>query len=206
MKFEPNYVILDFETGGLSETKNPIVEMCLMAIDIDLNDIKTYETIVAPYGEYVIMPQALQANGMTIEQIKAGKDSKIVIQEVIDFLKSLKVGREKPILCGHNIDHFDLPFLEEFFSFHKKTNLSDLVNDKFTIDTLWWGRNCWKESVNYQLGTCCENAGITLVDAHRASSDTAANKELVRFFLKNLRGQGQGSLKKEDRFRPTFQF
>lgn len=206
MEFRANYVVLDFETGGLLAAKNPIVEVALMAMDIDLNDIKTYETLVAPYGEYVIQSQALQANGLTMDQIKAGKDSKIVIQEVIDFFKSLKSGREKPILCGHNIDHFDLPFLEEFFSFHKKTNLSDLVNDKFTIDTLWWSRNCWRESVNYQLGTACENAGITLIDAHRASTDTSANKELVKFFLKNLRGQGQGGIKQEERFRVQFQF
>ena len=205
MEFKANFCVLDCETGGFSAEKNAIVEVCFMAFDTDLNDIKEYTSLIAPYGEYTITSQALQANGLTLEQIKAGKDSKVVVQELEVFLKSLKIGREKPILCGHNIDHFDLPFLDEFFGFHKK-RISELVNDKFTIDTLWWGRVCWKESVNYQLGSCCENAGITLVDAHRAGSDTGANKELVKFFLKNLRDQGQGGVKQEERFRTQFQF
>lgn len=205
MEYNANFVCLDLETGGLSASKHAVVEVSFQAFDRDLNDIKEYTSIVAPYGEYEITSQALQANGLTMEQIKSGKDSIIVVQELELFLKSLKVGREKPILCGHNIDKFDLEFLDEFFSFHKKS-ISDLVNNTFTIDSLWWSRITWKESINYQLGSCCENAGISLIDAHRAGSDTKANKELVKSFIKSLRGQGQINEVKEQRFRATFQF
>jgi DNA polymerase III alpha subunit (gram-positive type) len=205
MEFKANFVVLDCETGGLSAEKNPIVEISLHSFDIDLNDIKEYSSIIAPYGTYVIQPQALQANGLTMEQINGGKDSKIVLEEMISYFKSLKSGKEKPILIGHNLDAFDLNFLDEFFRFHKK-DISEYVNSKFTVDTLWWSRLCWKESVNYQLGSCCENAGVTLVNAHRADTDTNATKQLVKHFIKNLRGQGSTSLKPESRFRATFQF
>lgn len=205
MTFENTFVTFDLETGGLKSGENAVVEVCFLAIDCQLNEIKEYTTLVAPYGEYTIQPQALTANGLTLEQIRGGKDSMTVVQEIESFLKSLKVGREKPILCGHNIDWFDIPFLDEFFKFHKK-ELSTLVNDKFTIDTMWWSRIMWNESVNYKLATCCENANITLANAHRASTDAKANQELVKFFLKNLRGQGVGSLVKEKRFREEFQF
>ena len=206
MEFKANFVIVDCETGGLKSTDNPIVEICVIAINNNLEDIGLYSSIIAPYGNYQITQGALNANGMTLEQIKSGKPSDQVIAELIDFLRPLKMGREKPILCGHNIDHFDIPFIDEFFTFHKK-KVSDYFNDKFTIDTLWWSRVAWQESTNYQLATACFNAGIELVNAHRAETDTNANKDLVKYFLKNLRGEGMSKDKvQEERFRSTFQF
>ena len=206
MEFKANFVIVDCETGGLKSTDNPIVEICVIAINNNLEDIGLYSSIIAPYGNYQITQGALNANGMTLEQIKSGKPSDQVIAELIDFLRPLKMGREKPILCGHNIDHFDIPFIDEFFTFHKK-KVSDYFNDKFTIDTLWWSRVAWQESTNYQLATACSNAGIELVNAHRAETDTNANKDLVKYFLKNLRGEGMSKDKvQEERFRSTFQF
>lgn len=39
---------------------------------------------------------------------------------------------------------------------------------KYYIDTMHWAHISSLEQENYQLGTCCQLAGIDLVDAHRA--------------------------------------
>ena len=204
-----NWIVLDTETGGLSSDKNLIVEIACCAIDTNLTDIGEYTSLIKPYDNTKsIMSQALQANGLTLEDINSGKDSKIVISELIDFFKKNKRGNKKPIIVGHNID-FDISFLVEFFSFHKK-DITDFVEEK-TEDTMWWSRYRWQESVNYKLGTCVSNAGLELVNAHRALTDTRATKELFKTFIRNLRGEGVSGnnvpdLAKNKRYREKFQF
>lgn len=206
MNYNTNFVVFDLETGGLSATKHAIVEVCFQSFDSDLKDGEEFTSLVKPYGEYEITPQALQANGLSLDQIMGGQDAKDVVLQIESYFKSKKIGREKPILCGHNIIRFDIPFLIELFKFYKKDFL-ELINKDFTLDTMWWGRILWRESLDYKLGTCCENAGITLMNAHRANSDTTANKELVKFFLKNLRGDGiKQQTTETKRFREVFQF
>ncbi len=206
MKFEANFVVFDLETGGLNEDKNPVLEVAMFVLTNDLENGDSYDTLVKPYGDLEIQPQALVANNIDLDVVeKNGKEIGVVVNEMSKFLKDQRVGREKPILVGHNIDHFDIPFLNAMFNFVGK-DLSKLVNDKFTIDTMWWSRIRWQESVNYKLGTCVQNAGIELVNAHRAVADTVATRDLAKQFLMGLRSGGDPEGNKEKRFRTTFQF
>ena len=50
-----------------------------------------------------------------------------------EYLSSLKIGREKPILSGHNLK-FDIGFLVEFFDFHKKEFLMNQNKTKKKIE------------------------------------------------------------------------
>lgn len=206
MKFEANFVVFDLETGGLSEEKHPVIEVAMFVLTNDLENGGSYDTLIKPYGDLEIQPQALAANNIDLDIVeKEGKDVKVVVDELYKFLGKQRVGREKPILVGHNIDNFDIPFLNALFNFGGK-DLAKVVNEKFTIDTLWWSRLRWQESLNYKLGTCVQNAGIELVNAHRAVSDTVATRELFKQFLMGLRSGGDPSQIEEKRFRTTFQF
>jgi DNA polymerase III alpha subunit (gram-positive type) len=64
--------------------------------------------------------------------------------------------------------------------------------------------------LNHKLGTACETAGVPLIDAHRAMNDVEANTELVRFFLRLLRGDGRSGeavmATVKERARATFKF
>lgn len=198
------YMTYDLETTGLSATKNAICEIAISPMDKELNDLTEYSSgIIKPYDDRIIDDRALEHNGITREQLANGRESSEVFKELTSYLKSFKKTASKIVLCGHNIQTFDNPHLEDFFQFHKK-DLWKYASNKIFFDTMWWGRMGWLESTNYKLGTCCDNAGIELVDAHRAINDTRANKELVKYFLKNLRGEGQ-VVKEEKRFRENFQ-
>lgn len=207
MEHPVNYVVFDLETGGLKPTENPIVEIACCAFNHKLEDLKEYDTLIKTYDDsLVVTPGALKANGLTMTEIETGKDSLTVVNELIDFFSSLKVKSQKPVLGGHNIKKFDIPFLEKFFQFHKK-KLWDYVDTEL-FDTLILAHHAWSEhNPNYQLGSCCATIGVQLINAHRALPDTRANAHLLKYFLGNLKGQSQGQIQSvgKRKFRESFQ-
>lgn len=183
-----------------------IAEIAATPFSSSLVDLKEYESgIIKPYDleNRSITEGALMANGITMNQLNNGIDSQKIADEFAKYLVTFKIGKNKPILCGHNILSFDIPFLSDFFKIHNH-KLEDYVDLDFSIDTMWWCRVKWEEQVNYQLGTCCEKIGVELTDAHRAIRDTRANKNLVKDLIRSLRSDK----KSEDKeyVRPRFQF
>lgn len=203
-----NIVVFDIETTGLLSDKNAIIEIACCPFDNNLNDLKEYDSgIMKIYDNREVQKAALDANGITMEQIENGRDAFLVINELINYFKSLKKGKNKPILAGQNSDKFDIPFLVNFFEVFNK-DLTDYVNVDFTFDTMWLGRVKYTESINYKLITLCEKEGIQLINAHRAVNDTRATKDLLKTYIRCLRQQGVTQINKEIevRFRETFQF
>jgi len=212
-----NIVIFDIETGGFLTKghENGVCEIAMIGINADtLEEIGRYEAIIAPYKTYseeitTYTDGALQVNGLTRSQIEGGEQAKNVIKEMVAFAKSMKIGGRngKPILAGHNIDSFDIPYLNQFFELHKKEFQSEY--SPFTLDTMWWTRMKWAKDgsiANHKLGTACESANIPLVDAHRAMADVESNTELVRHFITSMRGDGSATVKKKEKTRVKFQF
>ena len=121
-----------------------------------------------------------------------------------------KIGNAKPIICGHNIGNlprrfakgmetkpngFDNPFMEKFY----KQNGADwffILND-LILDTLQMARLKWTELTAFNLGTCANALGLTLISAHRALPDTIANAKVVIRILRALRSDGTGESKYE---------
>jgi DNA polymerase-3 subunit alpha (Gram-positive type) len=199
-------IVLDTETGGLSPKTAALAEIALCPFDMQtLEDLQEYSTLIKPYNENLeYNPKALEANGLTMDQINSGNEAKEVVKNLKTYLKSFKRGRNKPILAAHNAK-FDIGFIEAFFS-EFNVKIWDYFEKSCTLDTMWLGRLTWKESVNFKLGTCCQNAGIDLVNAHRALNDTRATKNLVKFFINNLRTTGGDSIETTEKFREQFEF
>ncbi|MCL2312675.1 MAG: 3'-5' exonuclease, partial [Firmicutes bacterium] len=178
------------------------IGICIM--DWNLNDVENYCKVIKPYNEKLKYDEpALKVNKLTMAEIRKGEDASVVVDEIIDLAKKYKVGRIKPVLCGHNIVNFDFLFLEAFFKFHKKDMWEYF--EKCCIDTLWWAGFRHKELDNFKLGTVLGKENIYLSDAHTALGDTESTKELAKCFLRALRGEGQG-ISKQKKFRETFQF
>jgi DNA polymerase III alpha subunit (gram-positive type) len=205
MNFQNFYITLDTETGGLKASDNPVLEIAICVMNHNLEDVFEYNKLIVPYGNYSIQEQAFKANGLNVKLLEdKGEDVSVVCNEMIEILTKYKKGRNKPVICGHNIKKFDFLFLQEMFRFCKKDFLS-YINEDFYIDTMWWSRARWLESTNYKLHTCCDNAGIELVDAHRALPDTKANKDLVKYLITNLRSE-KNTEENVSRYRDGFEF
>ena len=200
-----SFCTLDIETTGLDHEKHAILEIACCSFDSNLKDTEEFESgVMRIYDNREITQGALIANGITRDQIANGLDSKEVVEKLCQYFDRQKDGRNKPVLLGHNIDNFDIPFLLNFFEFHKK-DLLKYVNTDFTIDSMWWSRVRWTEQTNFKLGTCCESAKVELINAHRAINDTRANKELVKYFIRNLRSDLSLD-QQQSSYRKTFEF
>lgn len=209
MAWKNNFVVFDLETGGLL-SKNwvpPITEIAICVVSNDLEDIGEYSSLIKVYkdtSEY--KKEALQASNITLDMCNTqGKDKEEILTSIINILKKNKVGTSKPILVGHNIDAFDIPILDNFFT-ENGQDLSKYVETKFTIDTLWWSRMKYPELSNYKLGTVLESANVDLVNAHRAINDTKSNKVLFVQMMKSLRNQALSSTLDVEKFRKSFRF
>ena len=218
------YIVLDFETGGLDGSKNPITEIGMLCIDgKDLMEIGRFDSYIKPYIGYEYDKKALEFTGTTLEKLdREGRDLKEVMIEVANLMKewhnkTSNTHTKKPILVGHNIQ-FDISFLQQCFK-EAKLDISKYLDGKMDfhgkyyphfIDTMTLSKLTFGGDDNFtsfKLGNCIQGAGQTLVDAHKAINDVVATKELLIYFVNKLRsdsvsvGEGSGKI----RFREKFQ-
>jgi DNA polymerase III alpha subunit (gram-positive type) len=117
---DANFIILDCETGGLRCKENPITEVALIVVDpISFATIHSYQTFVKPYNDLKITVDALKASRVTMSQINAGVEHKVLLTNLIKIFAKYKQptkATSKPILIGHNFG-FDIDFLEYLFDF-----------------------------------------------------------------------------------------
>lgn len=208
-----NYIVYDIETGGFGVDKVAITEVALIALNGEtLEEIERYETLIQPYGDLGYGKEAEAITGITMDMLMAdGKPAKQVVKEVNDFIVRQGTGRiTKPILCGHNIRDFDNPFMIKLFGLYRKDFLK--IVSPAVLDTMWMSRMktsaLTDEFGKHNHTDACARAGVELFDAHRAMPDTAANAELVKSYLKALRGAGEAVVvkKEEHEYREEFKF
>lgn len=224
MKSSLRFIVCsDVETSGLpskgGKGKEPVlafhdillIEVAAVVIDIwDMKIVDEYDVLVKPYVEkYQWSSQAEAVHGLSQENLfKNGVDIKEAYKGYSSILSKYKNPKVGAVLCGHNFQGFDMPFIEEMF----KWNKDDVYNYvRWIEDTQKISYYRAIEQENYKLGTCCRLEGVELVDAHRALIDTRANALLMLKYIGYLRGSEVESglsgisLKKESRFREKFQ-
>jgi DNA polymerase-3 subunit epsilon len=207
-------VVFDFETGGLDPHKHPAMEIGLVTVDqLTFQEELQYEALIVPYKgtqgqELVHDPRALEVHGIEPSRcIREGKLTEEVVKQLIALFKKVRpprdtTGLNKPILCGHNVK-FDVAFLRVLFTIHGE-NLSEHVlanNGEIIVwDTQQMAGQLWNTNGDgkYNLGACCERAGLGNFLAHSALADVKVTAELLRYFLSTFRGGGQQEAKPQE--------
>ena len=216
-----NIIVIDCETGGLLCRKNPITQIALQSFRLDtLEVISRYDSFIQPYNNLLLEDAAMKYTGITLGQLENGKLIQKVVEDLsIEFTKANTANSytKKPILVGHNIP-FDIGFICYAFNYCK-VDISKYLDCKEDAwgnkqpvyqDTMWLSRNKWANDpkmTKFNLGACCEKAGIELTDAHAAQNDVTATKSLFIYHLNHLRsGVSTTQESEESRFRLKFQF
>ena len=174
---------------------------------LELLNNANHKDIAKLYFNNAYNPEALEVTKISTKfLIEEGVEYEEAYHKVREMLDKHKVGNSKPIIAGHNIgslprrivkgkevkpDGFDNPFMEKFFV-NNNDDWFFSVND-LMMDTLKMARIKWAELPSYNLGTCANEYGLTLVDAHRALPDTIFNAKVLIKMLRDLRGEGSGS-------------
>ena len=167
---------------GLDAKENDILTIAgIVEIDGEVKEEFYFET--QPFDYDNISKEALEINGLNLEQIKTFSMPKEVYRKLIKIF-SKYINRynksDKFTVCGHNV-RFDLDFLSEFW---KKNN------DKYFGS--WFDYHCidtvqilqlmqFKKAIeieNCKLVTASQKFGIDLLNAHNSLADIKATREL----------------------------
>lgn len=212
-------VVFDFETGGLSPLSNPVMEIGLVTLDqLTLQEEIQWESLIKPYknqngGMLVYEKKALETHGIDPARCeREGRSTEEVVKQLIALFKQVRPARDgfglnRPILCGHNV-MFDVAFLAYIFQLHGH-NIHDhiLSNNGHAIvwDTQQMAGMLWntKGEGQYNLGACCERAGLGNFLAHSALSDARSTAELLRYLITAFREGKPDEVKASERPKST---
>lgn len=181
-------VFFDLETTGFSEKFDKVIEIAAIAIDDETQKvISTFQSFVNP--GISIPAKITQITSITNETVKDAPTEVMAFEKFDEFLNSI----EYEMLCGHNIDAFDMRWLRDRKA---KYDLNmDLSVD--TLDTLAYSRALGKSGkligYDYQTKTGRPSFRLELLMAyfemgeqnHRAIDDVMNNIK-VYFKLKSI--------------------
>jgi DNA polymerase III epsilon subunit-like protein len=207
-------ICFDFETGGLDRKegkhaeKYPITEVAMVTFNLDtFEEISRYQTLVKPYNDLTLDPEAMNVTGLKVEQLwSEGRELKTVVKEMRDEIKKGGTNaRSRPIMMGHNVP-FDMGFLRYIFK-DQGMDVNQFINE-VQLDTLTLAKMTWPGKTRYNLGACMEHAGIQLIDAHRAMNDVLGTKALFQHMTTRMRTSTGGTVGSSEGkpFRETFKF
>ncbi|WP_326514801.1 3'-5' exonuclease [Clostridium intestinale] len=128
-------LFIDCETGGLNPEKHSLLTIGLAVYEY--GKIVAEKEIDIRHKEYIVTAKALKINNINLVQHDTNaKDPKIVVQEIIEFIKE-NFKEEKPVIGGHNVE-FDIKFIERLFSgerdyfnryvSHRKLDTCSIIN------------------------------------------------------------------------------
>ncbi|NIT13786.1 MAG: hypothetical protein GTN99_05975, partial [Candidatus Dadabacteria bacterium] len=178
---EVEFCVLDVETTGL----NPIAgdKICEIAIikSKDSKTVATYETLVNPGIE--IPTSATGIHGITDEDVQGSPYFLDIAEDIQRFVKG-------SVIVAHNA-RFDLGFLDAELNFTSDLSVSNPI-----IDTLGISRRFYSFP-NNNLGVIAKTLGIPAVGYHRAMADVEITKDVLEYFIRDLRRRGMrlGTLK-----------
>ena len=169
-----NILWFDLETTGLDKDTHTILEIAIVRTDWKGNIIDTWETKIKPTAVDIAKAshRALEINGYSTEAWKNAPSAEEIAPIIRDQFKG------KHVLGGHNVAHFDVPFLKAWLSKHgQDSNIGYRFLDTMStaVEHLF---PCGLESaslVNIRKALAIET-GV----AHTALADTLACAEAYR--------------------------
>lgn len=153
------YVVFDLETTGFSRKNDRIIEIAANRY--------SKGKIVAQFHSYVnpgrlISAQITNITGIRNADVKSAPTIDRIKKDILEFLGDY-------VLVGHNINVFDIPFLECQLD-------CKITNDR--IDTLNLSKKVFPGLPSYKLTVLDQILQLGLLDHHRAENDILVNNAL----------------------------
>lgn len=182
MNEDKKVLYFDCETTGIKSEENGICQIAFL-IEINGQIVEEKNFFVQPFKGQIIKKEALEVNGLTIEQIRNFPLPHVVYSELVEILGRHvdKYNRnDKFYPAGYNVQ-FDLNFLSEFFQRSGDKYFGSFVNWKRIdpLPILYMFDHIGAISLeNYKLETVCKYFEIE-IKAHDALSDIKATRKLI---------------------------
>ncbi|MES2589393.1 MAG: exonuclease domain-containing protein [Bacteroidota bacterium] len=161
---EKPIAVFDLEATGLNVSKDRIVEIAIIKIQIDGSE-ETFSSLVNP--EMEIPQEVIEIHGITNEKIKDAPTFKELAPQIVDFIKDAD-------LAGYNSNKFDIPLLAE--ELLRVGNEFDLSKKKFVdVQNIFHKMEQRTLAAAYQF--YCKK---DITNAHAALDDTRATWEVLK--------------------------
>ncbi|MGE4594487.1 MAG: ribonuclease T [Gammaproteobacteria bacterium] len=173
-------VVIDVETAGFNESKDALLEICAITLDIDESgkfiQTEPMHFHVEPFKGANLNPSALKFNGIDVNNpFRMAVSEKQALGEIFNKIKIELNNKEctRAILIGHNA-FFDLGFLK---AATERVKIKSPFHQFSTLDTVTLSALYFGETV---LAKAMVKAGIEWDDsqAHSALYDTQKTAEL----------------------------
>lgn len=149
------FIVLDFETTGLSPTKNKIIEIGAIKVNRDSNKHETFQSFIKIDGD--IPAKITELTGITTEILKLeGEPIESVLPTLIEFIGDLRI-------VAFNAK-FDMAFLHESA---KSQGFSIKNKSSCALDM---ARRAWPGKSSYKLSSLADDFGLKTQN-HRALQD-----------------------------------
>lgn len=160
-------IILDFETTGVSATKDRIVSVAAIKYENE-KEVDRFYSLVNP--ERHIPYESTEVHGITDEMVKDAPKESEMCQRLAVFLDDAM--KSKTIICAYN-SSFDAGFL------HDAMNRSGIPGNIRHFDVLALARSTVEGLKNYKQVTVAKNLRINTEGAHNAMRDCEMCAEIL---------------------------
>ena len=172
-----DYVVLDFETTGLSPWDNEIIEASMVRY-VDGEEEAVYSTLVNPLEP--IPPRITKLTGISDADVADAPTMKAVIHDIQEFIGDLPI-------VAHNAS-FDVGFLVANYECRQ------IYRHIRYIDTLTLARKAFPDLPNHKLETLIREFHLAEAQTHRALDDVYCTQKVLMLCLEKL---NQPKVKKE---------
>jgi DNA polymerase III alpha subunit (gram-positive type) len=196
-----NYIVFDFETGGLDTETCPLLELAAVAIDAKSLDVipnSTFHSFIKPNKdeEKLISKEALDKNKISPSDWENSPYLPDVWKSFVKYVQQYNVPGKKfmnqPIACGQNIINFDMKIIErlckKYGQWDSKWCNQTLFYNMIKFDTLnlmfTYFEGCQDGPEKYGMDSLRKYFGISAEGAHRADKDVFDTAEIMCRFLK----------------------
>ena len=156
------YVVVDFETTGLSPGYRP-VEIAWLEFDQNLKVIGAVESLINP--QMPIEPGAEKVHGISDTMVKDAP----TLEQFIKVDHADKFRKSSVLVVAHNAK-FDLPMFAPF------------CGQATQLCTMNLGRKLYPAAKSFQLGVLAKICGVEKVPTHRALDDVETCFALLKHF------------------------
>tara|TARA_B100002019_G_C21252507_1_gene591954 strand:+ start:833 stop:1459 length:627 start_codon:yes stop_codon:yes gene_type:complete len=179
-------IILDFETSGLNQYHDDIIEIGAKLLNSD----NKFSVLLRPKSNEMISQEITTLTGISNKMLaKGGLKWQTAYTQFNEWLLNIIQGSDsKQIsIVSHNGESFDFIFLRRIFS---ELNSLDIktpnMKNVILVDTLLLSKRLLPQRVSYRQGSLCQTYNIIAKGSHRAFNDVIALEQLYLTLADNL--------------------
>jgi DNA polymerase III alpha subunit (gram-positive type) len=179
-------VILDFETSGLNQYHDDIIEIGAK----QLNSDNKFSILLRPKSNEMISQEITTLTGISNKMLaKEGLRWQTAYTQFNDWLLNIiqESDSKQITIVSHNGESFDFIFLRRIFS---ELNSLDIktpnMKNIILVDTLLLSKRLLPQRVSYRQGSLCQTYNIEAKGSHRAFNDVIALEQLYLTLADNL--------------------